>query len=149
MPKRVLFVSKPIAPPFYDGTKCLVRDVALNLTRYRAQIMVPARSGGLAPSRAGHPGIEAARVYTDAGSYAPALGENARAMAFLAVGARADLWHFVFAPNPRAAAVARAARVLRRAKVVQTVASAPRHFSAGIFFGDVIVAQSNWTATRI
>jgi hypothetical protein len=150
MPKRVLFVSKPIAPPFYDGTKCLVRDVALNLTRYRAQIMVPKRSGGLGgPLRAGHPGIERAEIYTDAGSYTPLLGANARAMAYLAVGARADLWHFVFAPNPRASAVARAARVLRHAKVVQTVASAPRHFSAGIFFGDVIVAQSNWTATRI
>jgi hypothetical protein len=150
MPKRVLFVSKPIAPPFYDGTKCLVRDVALNLTRYSAQIMVPKGGGSLGSSpRAGHPGMEAVRVYSDAGSYAPLLGANARAMAYLAVGARADLWHFVFAPNPRASAVARAARVLRRAKVVQTVASAPRHFSADLFFGDVIVAQSNWTATRI
>ena len=149
MPKRVLFVSKPIAAPFYDGTKCLVRDVALNLTRYRAQIMVPRGSGGLGPLRPGHPGIDAAHVYSDAGAYSPLLGENARAMAFLAAGARADLWHFVFAPNPRASAVARAARMLRRAKVVQTVASAPRNFSAGIFFGDVIVAQSNWTATRI
>jgi phosphatidylinositol alpha-1,6-mannosyltransferase len=112
--------------------------------------MVPPGVEGLGnPLRMGHPGLEVARVYAEPGSYAPMLGANARALAFLAVEARADLWHFVFAPNPRASAVARAARVLRRAKVVQTVASAPKQFSAGLFFGDVIVAQSNWTATRI
>lgn len=150
MPKRVLFVSKPIGPPFHDGTKCLVRDVALNLTRYEAQIMVPPGDLGLGyPPGPDHPGVTPARVYANSGSYAPALAANARAMAFLAVRARAELWHFVFAPNPRASVMARVARVLRRAKVVQTVASPPRHFTAGLFFGDVIVAQSNWTASRI
>ncbi|HEX4341636.1 MAG TPA: glycosyltransferase family 4 protein [Polyangiaceae bacterium] len=150
MRRRVLFVSKPIAPPFYDGTKCLVRDVALNLTRYESTVMVPpgVTTLGYAP-RAGNPGISAAQVYVGAGSYAPALADNARAAAYLAVGASAPLWHFVFAPNPRSSAIGRAARALRRTKVVQTVASTPRTFAAELFFGDAIVAQSNFTATRV
>jgi phosphatidylinositol alpha-1,6-mannosyltransferase len=150
MPKRVLFVSKPVAPPFHDGTKCLVRDVALNLSRYEATVMVPHGATGLGQApRAGHPGLHVAHVYADAGAYTPALADNARAAAYLAVGARADLWHFVFAPNPRSSAIGRIARAVRRTKVVQTVASAPRRFSPELFFGDAIVAQSNWTAARV
>ena len=150
MRRRVLFVSKPIGPPFYDGTKCLVRDLALNLTRYESTVMVSrgVTSLGYAP-RAGNPGIAAAHVYAGPGAYAPALGDNARAAAFLAFGARPKLWHFVFAPNPRSSSVGRAARALRGARVVQTVASAPRTFAPELFFGDAIVAQSNWTASRV
>ncbi|HVW24197.1 MAG TPA: glycosyltransferase family 4 protein [Polyangiaceae bacterium] len=150
MRRRVLFVSKPIGPPFYDGTKCLVRDVALNLTRYESVVMVPPGVTSLGyPPRAGNPGVSAARVYAGAGSYAPALADNARAAAFLAFGARASLFHFVFAPNARSSAVGRATSALRRVKVVQTVASAPRAFSANLFFGDAVVVQSNWAATRV
>lgn len=150
MPKRVLFVSKPIGPPFHDGTKCLVRDVALNLLRYESTLMVPpgVTSIGYAP-RARNPGVHAARVYADPGAFTPALGANARAAAFLLFTARADVWHFVFAPNARSSAVGRVARAFRRATVVQTVASAPRTFSAELFFGDVVVAQSAWTADRV
>ena len=36
---RVLFVSKPIAPPFHDGTKCLVRDVASELRDFSPVVM--------------------------------------------------------------------------------------------------------------
>ncbi|HEX3596063.1 MAG TPA: glycosyltransferase family 4 protein [Polyangiaceae bacterium] len=150
MRRRVLFVSKPIGPPFHDGTKCLVRDVALNLTRYESEVMVPpgVTSLGYAPAT-GNPGIAAARVYAGPGAYAPALADNARAAAFLAFGARAALWHFVFAPNPRSSAIGRLTRAIRRPRVVQTVASPPKTFSAKLFFGDAIVAQSNWTATRV
>jgi glycosyltransferase involved in cell wall biosynthesis len=150
MSRRVLFVSKPIGPPFHDGTKCLVRDVALNLSRYEAQIMVRPDVTSLGyPPREGHRGVRAARVYRDAGSFTPTLGANARAAAFLFLRARADVWHFAFAPNARTSAVGRAARALRRATVVQTVASAPRVFTTELFFGDVVVAQSRWTAERI
>src|SRR5690349_17154510 len=100
MRRRVQFVSKPIGPPFYDGTKCLVRDVALHLRRYESVVMVPpgVTSLGYAPC-AGNPGVSAARVYAGAGAYAPALADNARAAAFLAFRANAPLFHFVFAPN--------------------------------------------------
>jgi phosphatidylinositol alpha-1,6-mannosyltransferase len=150
MRRRVQFVSKPIGPPFNDGTKCLVRDVALHLRRYESVVMVPpgVTNLGYAPC-AGNPGVSAARVYTAAGAYTPALADNARAAAFLALRADAPLFHFVFAPNARSSAVGRVTSALRRVKVVQTVASAPRSFTANLFFGDAVVVQSNWTATQV
>jgi glycosyltransferase involved in cell wall biosynthesis len=150
MARRVLYVSKPIAPPFHDGTKCLVRDLSLNLRRYRGQIMTTpdTRDLGYAP-REGHPGLGAAHVYRSSGGYTPTLAANARAAAFLVAESRADLWHFVFAPNPRTSAIGRMARAIRRIPVVQTVASAPRRFESSVFFGDIVVAQSTWTRDRI
>ncbi|GMV19205.1 MAG: glycosyltransferase family 4 protein [Myxococcales bacterium] len=143
-PPRVLFVSKPVVPPFHDGTKCLVRDVAQNLEQVHPVVM---GARGAEPL----PGVESVEVYSDAGAHAPAFIENARAASFLAVSARAPLWHFVFAPNPRTSRVARLLRAARRTRVVQTIASPPRDFAgvARLLFGDVVVAQSCATAARI
>jgi phosphatidylinositol alpha-1,6-mannosyltransferase len=142
--QRVLLVSKPIAPPFHDGTKCLVRDIALNVSRVEPVIMSVRGASSLGS------GVRHARVYSSAGQFTPALSQNARAALYLLV-ARADLWHFVFAPNPRTSLLGRALRTLRRVPVLQTVASPPRQFSSieRLLFGDVVVAQSRWTRTRI
>ncbi len=141
--KSVLFVSKPIAPPYHDGTKCLVRDVALNLERVRPSVMSCA---GVAPL--GNVRLEA--VYADSGSFAPALLDNVRAASWLLARSRADLWHFVFAPNVRTSQVGRAMKHLRRKPVVQTVASPPRSFEQAreLLFGDVVVTQSRWTRAQ-
>jgi phosphatidylinositol alpha-1,6-mannosyltransferase len=90
-------------------------------------------------------------VYRRAGRYAPALSQNARAFAHLLRERTADLWHFVFAPNPRSSAVIRGLRRVRRVPVVQTVASPPRVFDAAekLIFGDVVVAHSEWTRARL
>src|SRR5690348_2063358 len=124
---RVLFVSKPVVPPFHDGTKCLVRDVASELRRHEP-VLMGTRS---APPLVLHDGrkVLPKAVYGAAGAYTPALRENARAAAFLFLAARAELFHFVFAPNPRTSAVGRAARAVRRVPVVQTVASPPLAFA--------------------
>lgn len=147
---RVLFVSKPIVPPFFDGTKCIVRDVSTHLTRYEPTVMgTLGEPGSELTPRVGGPPIRVAPVYRSDGAYAPAFLDNARAAAWLFIRSRADLWHFVFAPNPRTSAIGRAARAVRRVPVVQTVASPPQRFLPAIFFGDVIVAQSRSTATSI
>jgi glycosyltransferase involved in cell wall biosynthesis len=146
---QVLFVSKPVAPPFHDGTKCLVRDVARHLGRVRPIVMTSRGAPGLEPAR-GHGPIELARVYGDSGRFTPGLGQNLRAAAWLLARSRADVWHFVFAPNPRTSAAGRLLRRIKRVPVVQTIASPPRSFSEidRLLFGDVIVAQSRWTAER-
>jgi phosphatidylinositol alpha-1,6-mannosyltransferase len=140
---RVLFVSKPIAPPFHDGTKCLVRDVAGALTRFEPHVM-STPSGAALPSP-----VQAHPVYRSSGRFSPDLGANARAAAWLALRARADVWHYVFAPNARTSGAGRLLKALRRVPVVQTVASPPRSFNEAWFFGDVVVAQSEWTRQRI
>lgn len=140
---RVLFVSKPIAPPFHDGTKCLVRDVASELRAFTPVVMTTPEGVPLLPA-----GVEGRAVYRSSGGFAPALVDNARAALALLGGPRDDLWHFVFAPNARTGQVAKTLRALRRLPIVQTVASPPRHFAelSRLLFGDRIVVQSRATA---
>ena len=147
---RVLFVSKPIAPPWNDGSKNLVRDVARHLTRARPTVMT--LDG--APSLGGNVTME--NIYTSPGRFAPGLAQNARVVRRLLSGDAHDLWHFVFAPNPASSTVARVAQRTRRAfgwkgRVVQTIASAPREFDgvAGWIFGDAIVCVSDWMRGRL
>jgi hypothetical protein len=143
--KRVLFVSKPIAPPFHDGTKCLVRDVASRLTSFAPVVMTTRAALGQLPA-----GVTGRAVYGAGGSFAPALTDNARA-AFSLLTAPEELWHFVFAPNPRTGQVARALRTLRGVPIVQTVASPPRRFArlSQLLFGDAIVVQSRATESSL
>jgi phosphatidylinositol alpha-1,6-mannosyltransferase len=144
MPLRVLFVSKPIAPPFRDGAKCLVRDVALHLERTQATVMA---TPGAPPLGS----VEVAPAYAESGNFTPTLAANGRAALWLLTRSRADLWHFVFGPNPRSSAVARWLARLRRVPVLQTVASPPRDFAQTprLLFGDLVVAQSEWTRQRL
>jgi glycosyltransferase involved in cell wall biosynthesis len=146
---RVLFISKPIAPPFHDGTKCLVRDVATHLERVRPVLLTSrgqVEMGALCAQR-----IELVPIYPTAGEFAPKVTDNVRAAAWVLLRSRADVWHFVFAPNPRTSAVGRGMKRLRGVPVVQTVASPPRSFAAisKLLFGDVIVVQSRWTERQV
>lgn len=147
---RVLFVSKPIAPPWNDGSKNLVRDVAAHLKRAKATVMSTPGAPPIGPR------VTIEHVYRDTGLFSPAIAANARVVRRLATGDPLDIWHFVFAPNPVSSTVARTASRARRAlgwngKVVQTVASAPRSFDgAGAWlFGDVVVALSEHTRGRL
>jgi phosphatidylinositol alpha-1,6-mannosyltransferase len=147
MPARPLvqFVSKPIAAPFRDGTKCFVRDLVTHFSEVDSAVM-GTREG--AAELLGLTRIEA--IYGDAGRFAPGLSQNLRAASWLLFQSRADIWHYVFAPNLRSSQVGRALRALRRIPVVQTIASPPRSFTDPhkLLFGDVIVAQSDWTRAQ-
>jgi glycosyltransferase involved in cell wall biosynthesis len=150
MSQSVLFVSKPIAPPFHDGSKCLVRDVARNLTRIDPVVL----STPGAPPLSAAPGARRVRsvsAYGTPGAFTPALSANLRAASWLLLRSRASVWHFVFAPNPRTSSAGRFLSRLRGVPVVQTVASPPRSFERPerLFFGSVLVAQSAWTRRAI
>jgi phosphatidylinositol alpha-1,6-mannosyltransferase len=143
---RVLFVSKPIAPPFHDGTKCLVRDVAAELRGFSPVVLTTPGALALLP-----PGVQGRPIYRTGGVFAPALLDNARAAFSLLTGPKDDLWHFVFAPNARTGRVARTLRGFRRLPIVQTVASPPRRFVGlrQLVFGDQLVVQSRATADSL
>jgi phosphatidylinositol alpha-1,6-mannosyltransferase len=150
VPPRVLFVSKPIAPPWHDGSKNLVRDIASHLGRAEPTVLSTPDAPALGRR------VRMEPVYRDPGRFAPALLANARVVRRLLVGDPHDVWHFVFAPNPVSSAVAQLALRTRRTtgwrgKVAQTVASAPESFeSIGRWiFGDIVVALSEWTRGRL
>ena len=143
MPQSVLaWPRKPIAPPFHDGSKCL-RDVARHLTRIDPIVMsLPGAPAVVAAE--GARAVRAVAAYGAPGGFTPAISANLRAAAWLLLGSRASVWHFVFAPNARTSGAGRALKRLRGVPVVQTIASPPRAFDnpQGLFFGDVLVAQS-------
>lgn len=129
-------------PPYRDGSKCLVRDLCLHLTQVEPHVLSHRKSTSeLGPRTVSH------AVYGAGSSYRPAFWENARAASWLAAASRADIWHFVFAPNARSSQVARVLARLRRVRTVQTIASPPRSFEnpRTLLFGDIVVAQSEWT----
>jgi phosphatidylinositol alpha-1,6-mannosyltransferase len=139
---RVLFVSKPVAPPFHDGAVCLVRDMAPYLPGVRPTVLSTPSAPALAQ------GVDMDRIYVRRGHYAPAIQDNIRTLLHVLLDRRHDLWHFVFAPNPTSSRAASLLKGLRRRPVVQTVASRPRSFDdlRSLLFGDRIIALSKHTA---
>ena len=144
----VLFVSKPIAPPWNDSGKNLVRDLARGLRRHGATLMVRAESD----AQVGGPAIDLAPIYrATSGGFAPGLSDQARVMAHLLSARRYALWHFFFAPNPKSCLAGRLASTLRRTRSVHTLSSAPKDAQAIVpqLFADVNVALSHHTEQRL
>ena len=150
MPPSVLFVSKPIAPPFHDGSKCLVRDVAQHLTRVAPIVLSTPGAPPLTAASGALP-VRSVAAYGAPGGFTPAFSANLRAAAWVLLRSRASVWHFVFAPNPRTSGAGKLLRRARGVPVVQTIASPPRTFAdpQALFFGDILVAQSTWTRRAI
>ncbi len=149
---RVLFVSKPVVPPWNDGSKNLVRDVATHLRRSRPTVLASNGHSDLGSDLGPHVATES--IYPDAGSFSPSLASNARVAARLFSGDPHDVWHFVSAPTPLSAAVAHIARRAWRLRgwrgaIVQTIASAPRSFDPRWIFGDAVVVLSEYTRGRL
>jgi glycosyltransferase involved in cell wall biosynthesis len=142
---RILLISKPLAPPWNDSSKNLVRDLALGLTRHEARGL-GRRTG---PESVGRVQLEPFYPAERSG-FSPALRENARVLLRLLGGPRADLWHFFFAPNARASRAALFAARVRRTRTVQTVCSVPRDDAdlGRVLFGDRIVVLSRHTEAR-
>lgn len=119
-----------------------MRDLCLHLQRVEPHVMgtgVPAPE--LGAGTVSHP------VYGNSGGFSPGLKQNLSAAMFLLLKSRAELWHFVFAPNPRSSQVGGLLKKLRKVPTLQTIASPPRNFEnpGQLLFGDICVAQSEWT----
>lgn len=149
---RVLYVSKPIEPPWHDGSKNLVRDLAEHVPDIEPTVMTAGGESKLVAR------VTCEAIYAGRGGYAPKMRENARVLGRLLGAAREPLWHFVFAPNPASSSAAKLAigaqklrARARRPKVVQTVASIPKELVGvrGLLFGDVVVAQSQDTQSKL
>jgi phosphatidylinositol alpha-1,6-mannosyltransferase len=137
---EVLFVSKPVAPPWNDSSKNLVRDIAGHLRRHSPVLM--GRRGQTNPLDRGR--IEAVYRAASAGGFAPSARENLGVLRHLLLGGSTDLWHFFFAPNPRSSAAGRLATAIRNVPSVHTVCSVPAEGVnvRKLLFADATVALS-------
>lgn len=142
----VLFVSKPVAPPWNDSSKNLVRDVAGSLERHTPIVMGragqanPLGTGRLVPVYAGG----------SSASFSPRLRDNVDVLRHLAWGPSVDVWHFFFAPNIRSSLAGRLASAVRRVSTVHTVCSMPPEEAPlrKLVFADVTVTLSQLAYDR-
>lgn len=143
----VLLVSKPIAPPWHDSSKNLVRDLARHMRRYTPVVMSRPHAVVDLPRARIEP-IYAEQ--TASAGFSPALLDNIKVLKRLVLGQKAALWHFFFAPNPRTSHVARWTGRLRSARSVQTVCSAPAaHVDIkSVLFAQRVVVLSEHTRQR-
>ncbi|MBW2508010.1 MAG: glycosyltransferase family 4 protein [Deltaproteobacteria bacterium] len=127
---EVLFVSKPVAPPWNDSSKNLVRDIVGHLQRHTA-VLIERRGDRATP-------------------FSPGLSENIGVLRYLLWKAEADVWHFFFAPNRKSSAAARFAAAARGVPTVHTVCSLPREGASldELSFADVTVVLSRFALER-
>ncbi len=128
----VLLVSKPLGPPWNDGSKNLARDVAEGMRAHFPRVLTHAA----APWRPRRAAVEVLEGRATLGT-----------LAHLALAPRADLWHFFFAPNPRTSRAARALVRVRGVPSVHTVCSRPRDLERArrLLFADRTVVLSRAT----
>jgi glycosyltransferase involved in cell wall biosynthesis len=146
MTGEILIVSKPLSPPWNDSGKVCARDLVDALPGRRFRVLVP--RGFPYPA----PHVTSDEIYGDPGRFRPSFGQNLRVLGhLLGGGARADLWHFFFAPNPRTSLAARLACRVRRKAAVQTVLSTPASFEGigRLLFGDRVVVLSDFVRKRL
>jgi glycosyltransferase involved in cell wall biosynthesis len=140
----VLLISKPLTPPWHDSSKNLVRDLAAHLQRY-TPVVLSRRGADLTLPRA-----RVETIYGSAGGFSPALRDNTRVLARLLLGAKTQLWHFFFAPNPKTSRAAALAARARRQRSIQTVCSAPAEGVKldQVLFAERVVVLSEHTRAR-
>jgi len=119
----LLIVSKPLVPPWSDGTKKLVRDLAASLDDYQLQVFTSKKQP--------FPGsqIDSIPIYSDSGKYNPAFFENLKVFRYLAGrSSHVDLIHFFFSPNPISSGAVKWILKRKRQKSIQTICSCPKSF---------------------
>ncbi len=133
----VLFVSKPLAPPWDDSGKALPYLLARHLQGVRVAILTPrGHTLGLA-------GVAEYALYRRASSFTVPWSDKARVFAWLARANLPPLVHFFFSPNrATGGAVCLFRRIRPHARVLQTVMSVPddpASLASGLFADTVVV----------
>ncbi len=164
-PEAVLFISKPMVPPWNDSGKNLARDLAGALKWQRVHVMgVQGEVGG--PAVPGTLGVAAAKqaelgqmgpnvvyepVYSGTGSFGAGIRQNLAPLRRLLTPDDIPLYHFFFAPNPRTSLVARSLLTIKRRATVHTMLSAPASYerASRLLFADRTVALSHHTKAML
>lgn len=143
---EVLFVSKPVGPPWHDSGKNLVKDIATGMARYCPRLLVNQGASFELPGAICEP------LYPQVGSYSPSLKQNGLVLKRLLLPRGEQLRHFFFAPNKRTSMVGKAVSVAyRKLPTVQTVMSVPLSFdeAPSLLFSDAVVALSDYTRREL
>lgn len=147
--KNVLLISKPLEPPFNDGSKNLALSVALGLAHHEPLCFY--RDGSAFAADAGLQGFA---IGEPSGDFAPGLRDKLPILGHLLVERRARLHHYFFAPNRMTARAGRFIRAVRGVPALHTITSAPANHLQGrklraCLFADAHIVLSRATEARL
>jgi glycosyltransferase involved in cell wall biosynthesis len=142
----VQIVSKPIAPPWNDATKCVAHALLSNRQRCAYRFF------GTPESKV----LEQAHVRCDVVStetkFQPSFSDHARTLLRL-MRPRPDVsvYHCLFTPNPRTSLVLKGILRAKRRPIVHTLCSSPVDWPAAVrlLFADMIITVSAWAKARL
>ncbi len=139
MAGRVLAVTKPMVPPWDDGTKVLVRELVSVPGRYR--FILPLPLGRENPI----PGTEAWGAYPMGGRVG-GLAAKAWLLGSLLRAPKRDVVHFFFSPTHVTAGLGRMLATAGLRPMVHTVCSVPRSLGGlkWLLAADAVVLLSEW-----
>jgi glycosyltransferase involved in cell wall biosynthesis len=142
---EVLMISKPIAPPWNDSAKNIVRDQVRHGERYTYRIMTTRD----APPIAGNAVMEP--LYRTEGKLTGGIRQNARVMLRGLFPGAVRIYHYFFAPNRVTSAAGRIQALVARVRTVQTICSTPASFAQAksLLFTDRVIALSRDTADKL
>jgi glycosyltransferase involved in cell wall biosynthesis len=142
---EVLMISKPIAPPWNDSAKNIVRDQVRRGSRYTYRIMTTRDAPHVADDAIAEP------IYRTEGKLTGGIRQNARVMLRGLRPGAVRIYHYFFAPNRVTSAAGRIQALVAGVKTVQTICSAPASYQRAkrLLFTDRVVALSRDTADKL
>ncbi len=143
---RVLIISKPLAPPWSDGSKNLAKDIAINAGEIFFTIL------GTSESYFEEEWITIESLYSSSGKYAPSIWQNIKVfIRMLKRDKDIDIYHFFFAPNKVTSLVIKWIMEYKKQKSIHTICSMPISFNKvdKLMFADRIVTVSQSTKREL
>jgi len=144
---EVLLVTKPVAPPWNDGTlnltRCLLQGDDVGC-RFRVPVPAGAQTLGIPHA------IEEA-IYPEAGAHGTTGRNNLAMLGRLLRPARAQAMHFLFAPSARTGGILRILLAARNIPTIHTLCSRPQSFDdlRSVLFADHHIVLSRFTEQKL
>lgn len=144
--KEILFVSKPLTPPWNDSNKNLAYQIAKYNLDFTFSLMT---KKGVKFSE-GH--LKEVQIYKDSGKLAPPIFQNLRVLLhLLTIGKEIALKHYFFTPNKLTSTVGAILTKFKNKRSIQTLTSFPNRTDnlKELLFADRVVALSKDSANKL
>ena len=145
---EILLVTRPITPPWDEGSKNIAWNIASRASKHRFQL--------LTSNQTGLPGdlenIKLRKIYT---SKDLNFKQQFRLLWFLTPKPlpSVDIFHSIFVPTPVKSGIVSLISRIKNKRYIQTVPSLNHHFTLkeakNVFFSDHIIALSDRTAEKL
>ncbi len=139
---KIFFGSRPIAPPWDEGSKNLVYGLAQNLEDFNALLLTYKNSSSFPNSN----NVTLKPIFPKARLMTVSLRQKA-AFFWSLLTTKADIYHFFFSPEIVTAQLLRWIKLIKRGVFVQTIPTPLKSLDSPsrYLFGDVIVVSSHYT----